>query len=118
MDCGGRRILVCHGPDCGEGGSEEILRLFNQEISRHRLEKRVLLIEYSCFGQCQSGPNVVIGACIADPDPIFGEGAYIPGTKGESLYCRVRPNDVLSLFQEHVIEGRPVRELLLRQDPP
>jgi (2Fe-2S) ferredoxin len=117
MQSGGCRILVCHGPDCTEGGSEEILRLFESEIRRRQLEEDVKLFEYSCFGQCLSGPNVVIGPRIEDPDPLLGEGAFLPETRGEILYSRVTPADVPILFREHVIGGRPVKTILQRKKP-
>jgi (2Fe-2S) ferredoxin len=112
----GCRILVCHGPDCTEGGSDAILRLFEDEILRRELEEHVRLFEYSCFGQCLSGPNVVIGPRIEDPDPLLGEGAFLPGAKGEILYSHVNPADVPVLFREHVLGGRPVKKVLLRKD--
>ena len=118
MQSEGCRILVCHGPDCTEGGSGVILRLCKEEILRRQLEEHVKLFEYSCFGQCLSGPNVVIGPRIEDPDPLLGEGAFLPGTKGEVLYNRVTPADVPILFQEHVIGGRPVKTILRREDTP
>ena len=116
MQSEGCRILVCHGPDCTEGGSEAIIRLFEEEILRRQLEEQVKLFEYSCFGQCLSGPNVVIGPRLEDPDPLLGEGAFLPGRAGEILYRHVTPADVPILFQKHVIGGRPVREILLRED--
>ena len=115
MQSEGCRVLVCHGPDCTEGGSEAIIRLFENEIRRRQLEEDVRLFGYSCFGQCISGPNVVIGPRIKDPDPLLGEGAFLPGTKGEILYSRVTPTDVPILFQEHVVGGRPVKKILLRE---
>jgi (2Fe-2S) ferredoxin len=48
-------VVVCRGPNCRERGA---LPLRKRLVALLRREPTVRLVGYSCFGQCDFGPNV------------------------------------------------------------
>jgi len=48
-------VVVCRGPHCRERGALPLRRRL-VELVRHQPETD--LLGYSCFGQCEEGPNV------------------------------------------------------------
>ena len=52
-----------------------------------------MVVETGCHGMCEMGPVVVI----------YPEGAF---------YCRVTPEDVAEIVEEHLYKGRIVTRLL------
>ena len=49
-------VVVCRGPNCREHGGLGLRKRLAQLITR---DAPVRLVGYSCFGQCDFGPNVV-----------------------------------------------------------
>ena len=114
------RVLVCRGPECAEGRGEGLYRLFEKALASHGLAGIVRLLEYSCFGHCDEGPNVVIGPSREGSDflfELFGEAQYFAGKAGECLYSGISEDDVETLVVEHLIHGRPVARFLSRGTP-
>ncbi len=48
-------VVVCRGPHCRERGA---LPLRQRLVALLRHEPNTRLLGYSCFGQCEEGPNV------------------------------------------------------------
>ena len=48
-------VVVCRGPHCRERGA---LPLRRRLVELVRGDSEVQLLGYSCFGQCEDGPNV------------------------------------------------------------
>ena len=69
-------------------GSEQVLKAFQAFIS-----PTLMVSASSCLGLCGGGPNVRV-----IPDDIW--------------YCRVRPEDALLIFDQHIQGGNPVKRLL------
>lgn len=69
-------VVVCRGPNCRERGSRplraELARLLRDHPS-------VRLLGYSCFGQCERGPNVAF----------YPEGVWYGGLAGPDDARRV-----------------------------
>lgn len=99
-----QRILVCAGTGCVASGSLKIFELLNKLISENpQLKAKAQLVEEvphpevtahvsGCHGFCEMGPLVRI-----EPR----------GT----LYCKVKPEDVQEIFEEHILNGRLVSRL-------
>ncbi|MGC9372826.1 MAG: NADH-quinone oxidoreductase subunit NuoF, partial [Thermovirgaceae bacterium] len=70
-----------------------VYKALQEELTRRKLDREVLLVETGCHGMCEMGPLVVI----------YPEGAF---------YCRVTPEDVPEIVEEHLYKGRLVERLL------
>ncbi|HOW84729.1 MAG TPA: NADH-quinone oxidoreductase subunit NuoF [Candidatus Aminicenantes bacterium] len=87
------RLLVCAGTGCVSCGAFEVRRALEEEIRRRGLDKEFLVVPTGCSAFCQRGPIVII-----QPDGVF--------------YQRLKPEDAPRLIEEHLIQGRPVRDLM------
>ncbi|MGF1496324.1 MAG: ferredoxin [Elainellaceae cyanobacterium] len=85
---GRRCVLVCQHRSCQRNGSEAVLATF-KAIS----VTNVFVSGSDCTGQCSSGPTVRVM-----PD--------------KTWYCRVKPEDVPTIVDEHLRGDRPVKSLL------
>ncbi|NLI13460.1 MAG: NADH-quinone oxidoreductase subunit F, partial [Peptococcaceae bacterium] len=104
-----KRILVCAGTGCVANGSLKVFELFKQllaqkpelklsvELDKEDHHNKTSAHISGCHGFCQMGPLVRI-----EPR----------GT----LYCKVKPEDVSEIFEEHIINGRVVTRLLYQDD--
>ncbi|KLU67324.1 NADP-reducing hydrogenase subunit HndC [Desulfosporosinus acididurans] len=92
-----RHILVCGGPGCHSSGSPRIAEVLEEELDRAGLADQIKVFEPGCFGFCEKGPMIQI-----HPDNV--------------TYCEVSPEDVSTIVQEHLIEGKQVERLLF-MDP-
>ena len=86
-------ILVCGGTGCTSSGSQEVMDAFRKELKARELDKEVLVVPTGCHGMCEMGPIVVV----------YPEGTF---------YCRVKPEDVPEITEEHLFKGRVVDRLL------
>ena len=86
-------VLVCRGTGCTASGSGPLYETFKEELARRGLDKEVMLVETGCHGMCEMGPIVVV----------YPEGSF---------YCRVKPEDVPELVEEHLYKGRILQRLL------
>lgn len=83
-----RQVWICQYVNCLEHDSEQVLAAF--------LEKSVPGVEVKgseCQGQCNMGPTVRVL-----PD--------------ETWYCRVKPEDVPEIVEQHFKQNLPVDRLL------
>ena len=69
-------------------GSDQVLKAFQAYLAPN-----LMVSASSCLGLCGGGPNVRV-----IPDDIW--------------YCRVRPDDVPAVVEQHLQKGAPVRRLL------
>lgn len=83
-----RQVLVCQHANCVANGSQAVLAAF-QECDVPDVE----IIAAECQGQCNMGPTVRVL-----PDEIW--------------YCRVKPEDVPLIVEQH-LQGREVVDRLL-----
>ncbi len=77
---------------CWEKGSEAVLKRFRSEIESRGLDN-VMVTPTGCSDRHDYGPAVAI-----DPDDIW--------------YCRVTPENVTEIVQEHILNGRTLRRLI------
>ena len=90
-------ILVCGGTGCTSCNSMKIMELLQEKINVSKIENEVKVIKTGCFGLCAQGPIVVV----------YPEG---------SMYVQVKPEDIDEIVSEHLIKGRIVKRLLLKDD--
>lgn len=93
MDLFRAHVLVCAGSGCVSNNAFSVVDEFKKEISKAGLEKEIKVVPTGCFGLCVAGPIVVV----------FPEGVF---------YCRIKPENVSQIVEEHLLKGRIVKELL------
>ncbi len=86
-------MLVCGGTGCHASQSDQLLKVFQEQIISHGLETEVQVIKTGCFGFCEKGPIVKMM-----PDNTF--------------YTQVKQTDCAEILEEHIIKGRRVTRLL------
>jgi len=83
-----KQVYICQHVNCLRNGSEAVLQAF-QACPIPDVE----VIPSVCQGQCNMGATVRVL-----PDDIW--------------YCRVKPEDVVEIVQQHLKDGEPVDRLL------
>lgn len=91
------QVLICGGTGCMSSQSKEIKKAFEEELTALNMKDEVGLILTGCFGLCERGPVIVIY-----PD--------------ETFYAHVEIKDVKEICQEHLLKGRHIDRLLVK-DP-
>ena len=86
-------LLLCGGTACHASKSLEIKDRFVEEIAARGLEDKVFIIETGCNGFCAQGPVM----------NVFPGGIF---------YQFLKPEDVHEIFEEHILNGNPVKRLL------
>jgi len=97
-------VFICENrrPDddprgcCGGRGSEAVRQAFKEELHRRGLKGQVRANGAGCLDACAHGPSVVV----------YPEGVW---------YGHVRPEDVPEIVEQHLLGGRPVERLRLRE---
>ena len=87
-------VLLCGGPECTKSGIAEINKQFERLLREKSIESDVKILKTDCFGLCEKGPIVVV---------------YPEGT----IYSEVTPDDIRKIVEEHLVNGRIVKELTL-----
>ena len=87
------QVLVCGGTGCTSSGSQEIIRVLQEEIDKNGLTDEVCVVKTGCHGLCALGPIMIIY-----PDSTF--------------YSMVKPEDVAEIVSEHLLKGRVVTRLV------
>lgn len=88
-----RVLMVCGGTGCHSAGSKELLLELEKEINDAGLSDLVTAQATGCFGFCAEGPIVQVF-----PDDVF--------------YVKVKPKDAKRIVNEHLVNSKPVEELL------
>jgi (2Fe-2S) ferredoxin len=79
---------------CKPKGSEELVQNFKDLIAKKGLKTSVRAQKAGCLDACEHGPSVVV----------YPEGVW---------YGRVKPSDVQEIVEQHLIQGKPVKRLIL-----
>jgi NADP-reducing hydrogenase subunit HndC len=88
-----QHLLVCAGTGCVANHSFEIREELEKEITRRGLQDEIQVITTGCQGFCERGPIVIV-----QPDGIF--------------YQRIEKKNIPHLVEEHLLKGRPVKDLM------
>ncbi len=95
MDLIRSHVMVCGGTGCTSSNSAAVIAEFEKQLVEKGLDKEVKVVRTGCFGLCEAGP-----VCI-----VYPEGSF---------YAHVKPEDVTTIVDEHLIKGRIVKELLYK----
>lgn len=90
------QILICAGAGCVSGGSLEVKEALAEELSRRALSDEVVIELSPCSGYCAQRPVMIINP----------EGA---------IYGKMKPKDMPRLIEEHILQGRSLKEFLVPQ---
>lgn len=91
------QIRLCRGSSCAASGASTIADALERCIKDNRLEKKVKLITTGCHGLCEMGPIVIVNP-------------------GDTLYARVKIEDIEDIVQQHILKGEII-ERLVYHDP-
>ncbi len=97
------QIFACQNRTCRRDGSGQVLQALKQEIVAQGLSEQVTIQETGCLGQCGNGPMLMILQSSAHQ---------------EIWYDRVQEREVPLLVKQHLIEGKPVADMLSRAKHP
>jgi NADH-quinone oxidoreductase subunit F len=92
-----KEILVCVGGSCLASGSRDVEAALLTALKAHHLEKKIGIRETGCMGPCVRGPVILIGS-------------------DQTFYQGVTPADAEAIVTEHLIGGKPVERLLVRDE--
>jgi (2Fe-2S) ferredoxin len=81
---------------CSAKGSGEIRLHLKMRLRELGLSKKMRANSSGCLDACQFGPSIVI----------YPEGVW---------YCGVTIDDVEEIIQSHLIAGKPVERLIIRE---
>jgi NADH:ubiquinone oxidoreductase subunit F (NADH-binding)/(2Fe-2S) ferredoxin len=90
-------IAVCCGTGCNASGARKVAQAFEDEIAKQDLEQRIDVRSTGCHGFCERGTLVLM-----HPE--------------ETLYTRVKPEDVPEIVEKTVKKGE-ILEKHLYDDP-
>ena len=85
-------VLICGGTGCTSSGSQKVRERLAEEIKAKGLDEEIKIVQTGCFGLCAMGPVMIV----------YPEGTF---------YCRVTPEDIPEIVEEHLLKGRPVERL-------
>lgn len=91
-----RCLLVCGGTGCMSAKSAEIVTSLKAEVAKAGIEANVEVMLTGCFGFCEKGPIVKVS-----PDNVF--------------YVQVKPEDVATIVEQHLVNNEVVEELLFEE---
>lgn len=77
---------------CASKGCNDVLQAFWAELQKRNAYDRVAVTYSGCLGPCDQGPNVLV----------YPEGV---------LYGKVTKEDVLEIFDQHLLGDAPVARL-------
>ncbi len=93
----GRRIIsLCAGTGCQSSKSLVIRDKFLKVLKEKKALDKVSIVTTGCHGLCALGPII----------QVFPEGIF---------YTGVTPDDVEKIVDEHIIGGKPVKELVYKE---
>lgn len=87
------QLMVCSGTGCVSNHAFDIKDALEKEIHKRDLQGEAEVVMTGCNGFCGAGPILVV-----QPDNIF--------------YQFLKKKDIPRLVEEHLLKGRPVKELM------
>ena len=90
------QVLVCGGTGCTSSGSKKVIETLEEEIKKNGLEKDVHIVRTGCFGLCSLGPIMIV----------YPEGSF---------YARVTTDEIPKIVEQHLKNGKVVKEMLYEQ---
>jgi (2Fe-2S) ferredoxin len=95
--CGNTRPAGHPRGCCNPTGQAELQRAFKQKLAARGLKGRVRANHAGCLDQCEHGPNLVVY-----PDAVWYGGVTLA--------------DIDEIIESHILGGRPVERLILKDE--
>ncbi len=92
-----KSVVICTGAFCADEKTQQVKKIFEEEIKKRNLENRVELCYSSCLGMCDESPVVIV----------FPE---------YTIYTKVSYEDVYKIIEEHIVGGKKVESLNISLD--
>ena len=89
-------VLVCGGTGCTSSGSQQIMKLLQEEIDKCGLTEEVAVVQTGCHGLCALGPIMIV----------YPEGTF---------YSMVQPEYIPEIVSEHLLKGRVVTKYIYKE---
>ena len=68
-------VLVCGGTGCTSSGSQQIIKVLQEEIDKNGLTEEVAVVQTGCHGLCAQGPIMLV----------YPEGTFYAMVKAEDV---------------------------------
>ena len=91
------KLTLCDGPTCIHNQSREIRERLEAEIEKRGLSDQVVIHLSGCLGMCKQGPILIVNP-------------------GYTMYGQVTPDDIPTIVQSHLVEGKPVADKIIQED--
>ncbi|HRS72456.1 MAG TPA: NADH-quinone oxidoreductase subunit NuoF [Anaerohalosphaeraceae bacterium] len=91
------KLTLCDGPTCVHNQSKQLRDALESEIDKAGIRKSVSIHLSGCLGMCKQGPILIVNP-------------------GYTMYGNVKPADVSEIVQSHLVSGKPVVRLIIRED--
>jgi len=92
-----KHLLVCGATGCLSSGSKKVTEVLEKELADRGIKDKYRIVMSGCPGFCEVGPIIVVY-----PDEVF--------------YCRLSPEDIPNIVEQHFINGEIVEKHLFK-DP-
>ena len=80
---------------------------------RPDLQGRVAVVNFTCFGRCDDGPNMFVRTCAPGEDPADDSGVDLDDfSAARGFYPGMDEGKVLRVLEQHCVEGRIVDDLI------
>jgi (2Fe-2S) ferredoxin len=83
-----KTVLICQSKTCCKAGAANVISVF-----RANALASAEIVASGCLGQCGNGPMVLVL-----PEEVW--------------YCRVHPDEVLTVIDRHLHHNRPIKAML------
>ncbi|MBN2484239.1 MAG: NAD(P)H-dependent oxidoreductase subunit E [Candidatus Omnitrophica bacterium] len=90
-------VTLCDGPGCMHKNSKKLAEKLEQELKEKNLDDKVSITLSGCLGMCDHGPIMIVNP-------------------GYTMYGKVKEEDIPSIVNDHLINGRPVSRLIVDED--
>ena len=84
-------------PSCGQKSCAEVAEEFFRYLQDKQLFSKIQVTTTGCLGPCSEGPSVLV----------YPEGV---------MYGGVTKQDVGTIFEEHLIQDKPVEKLIMSKE--
>ena len=93
------KILICMGTSGISAGAEDVARIFEEELRRHKLTDKCKIVK--------TGDRGLFRDVLVD---------IISSKLGRVVYEYIKPEDVSKIVESHLLRGEPVGELQAKKD--
>ena len=90
-----KHLLVCGATGCLSSGSAKVTEALKKELDDRGIRDKYRIVMSGCPGFCEVGPIIVVY-----PDEVF--------------YCRLSPEDIPNIVEQHFINGEIVEKHLFK----